>query len=45
MTSSQLPPDNVFVDTISPTVKLSTQQISISVNDPIPDITATITDE
>ena len=44
ITSSQLPPDNIFIDTISPIVELSTQQISISVNDTIPDITATITE-
>ena len=42
ITSSQLPPENVFVDTISPTVTLSTQQISISENGDVPDITATI---
>ena len=42
ITSSQLPPDNVFIDTISPTVTLSTQQISISENGDVPDITATI---
>ena len=42
ITSSQLPPNNVFIDTVSPTVKLSTQQISISVNGDVPDITATI---
>ena len=40
-----MPPTNVFIDTISPTVTLLPQQISISVNDTIPDITATITDE
>ena len=42
ITSSQLPPNNVFIDTISPTVTLSTQQISISENGDVPDITATI---
>ena len=42
ITSSQLPPNNVFIDTISPTVKLSTPQISISENGDVPDITATI---
>ena len=42
ITSTDMPPNNVFIDTISPTVTLSTQQISISVNDPISDITATI---
>ena len=42
ITSSQLPPNNVFIDTISPTVTLSTQRISISENGDVPDITATI---
>ena len=42
ITSSQLPPNNVFIDTVSPTVKLSTPQISISENGDVPDITATI---
>ena len=45
ITSTGMPPTNVFIDTISPTVTLLPQQISISVNDTIPDITATITDE
>ena len=42
ITSSQLPPNNVFIDTVSPTVKLSAPQISISENGDVPDITATI---
>ena len=42
ITSSQLPPDNVFVDTISPTVTLSPQEPTISVNQMLPTITADI---
>ena len=42
ITSTDMPPDNIFVDTISPTVTLSPPQISISVNGDVPDITATI---
>ena len=43
MTSGcQLPPDNVFVDTISPTVTLSPQEPTISVNQMLPTITADI---
>ena len=38
------PDNNVFVDTISPTVTLSPPQPSISVNDKLPTITATIDD-
>ena len=44
ITQDDLTSDNIFVDTISPTVTLSPPQPSISVNDKLPTITATIDD-
>ena len=41
---NNLPPTNIFVDTISPTVTLKADRTSISVNDDLSIITATIID-
>ena len=44
LTHDDLKSDNVFVDTRSPTVELDPLQISISVNQTLPPITATVQD-